>query len=94
VAGSGSTNVSSTFLQPVLSYTTDDAWSYTLQTDATYDWIARQWSVPLEASVAKLVKIGGTQVNLEAGVHYWAANPDSGPKGWGFSFTATLLFPK
>jgi hypothetical protein len=24
----------------------------------------------------------------------WAESPESGPKGWGFSFTATLLFPK
>jgi hypothetical protein len=95
VAGSsGGGRISSTFLQPALSYTTSDTWSYTLQTEATYDWKGRQWSVPLEASVAKLVKIDGQQVNLEAGAHYWAINPATGPKGWGWSFTTTWLFPK
>ena len=93
VAGSGATPISSTFLQPQLSYTTDSAWSYTLQTEATYDWKGRQWSVPLEASVAKLVRIGGEQVNFELGAHRWAASTDSGPKGWGWSFTTTFLFP-
>jgi hypothetical protein len=94
VAGSGPAKVSSTFLQPALSYTTADAWSYTLQTESTYDWVARQWSVPLEASLAKLVNIGGQQVNLEAGTRYWVANPSGAPRGWGLSFTATLLLPE
>jgi len=95
VAGGGNgERISSTFLQPVLSYTTNDAWSCTLQTETTYDWKGRQWSVPLEASVAKLVRIGGQQLNLETGVHYWAANPETGPRGWGWSFTVTWLFPK
>lgn len=94
VAGSGGASISSTFLQPALSYTTPADWTYTLQTEATYDWKARQWSVPLEASVAKLLKLGGQEVSLEAGLRYWAANPASGPKGWGLSFTATWAFPK
>jgi hypothetical protein len=95
IEGSGNSgSISSTFLQPALSYTTSQGWSYTVQTEATYDWKGRQWSVPLEASVAKLTRIGSQQVNLEAGVHYWADSPESGPKGWGVSVTVTLLFPK
>jgi len=87
-------SISSTFLQPIASYTAGEAWSYTLQTESTYDWKMKQWSVPLEASVARLTKLGDQQVNLEAGVRYWAAGPESGPKGLGFFFTTTLLFPK
>jgi len=95
VAGSGTReSISSTFLQPIASYTVGEAWSYTLQTEATYDWKAKQWSVPIEASVARLAKVGDQHVNLEAGVRYWAASPESGPNGWGFSFTTTLVFPK
>lgn len=87
-------SISSTFLQPIVSYTACEAWTYTLQTEATYDWKVKQWSLPIEASVAKLTRVGGQHVNLEAGVHYWAASPESGAKGWGFSVTTTLLFPK
>jgi hypothetical protein len=95
VAGSSDgRSISSTFLQPIVSYTAGEAWTYTLQTEATYDWRVKQWSVPIEASVAKLARFGGEHVNLEAGVHYWAASPESGPKGWGFAFTTTLLFSK
>jgi hypothetical protein len=95
VGGSGGdSGISSTFLQPIVSYTAGEAWSYTLQTEATYDWKVKQWSVPIEASLAKLTRLGGQHVNLEAGVHYWAASAESGPKGWGFSFTTTLLFTK
>lgn len=87
-------SISSTFVQPIASYTAGEAWSYTLQTESTYDWKMKQWSVPLEASVARLTKFGDQQVNLEAGVRYWAASPESGPRGLGFFFTTTLLFPK
>ena len=64
------------------------------KTEATYDWKGRQWSVPLKASVAKLTKIGGQEVNVEGGVHYWIDSPESGPRGWGWSFAITVLLPK
>jgi len=94
VAGSSSgASISSTFLQPALSYTTSDAWSFTLQTESTYDWRARQWSVPLEASVGKLTTFGKQQVSIEAGARYWVQAPESGPKGWGMFLTLSWLFP-
>ena len=86
--------VNSTFLQPFLSYTTRDAWTYTLNTESTYDWRASQWSVPINALITKLVKIGGHPVSVGAGVRYWAESPDSGPHGWGARAVVTLLFPK
>jgi hypothetical protein len=83
-------DVSSTFIQPFLSYTTKDAWTYTLQTETTYDWKGEQWSVP----VSKVTKFGSQLVQLGAGVHYWADSPDSGPHGWGARLFATALLPK
>jgi hypothetical protein len=48
VAGDDSrTDVNATFLQPFLSYTTHDAWTFTLNTESTYDWEGEQWSVPI-----------------------------------------------
>jgi hypothetical protein len=95
VAGSSNAErISSTFVQPALSYSVGDAWQVTLQSESNYAWRGRQWSVPVEANVAKLVKIGDRQINLEAGVHYWAISPAEGAKGWGWSFTVTWLFAK
>ena len=87
-------DVSSTFLQPFLSYTTHDAWTFTLNTESTYDWEHEEWSVPLNFTVAKLVKFGKQPVSLQAGVRYWAAAPDNGPEGLGFRVAVTFLFPK
>lgn len=39
-------NVSATFLQPFLSYTTKTHTTFSMNTESTYDWKAKQWSVP------------------------------------------------
>ena len=87
-------DISSTFLQPFLAYLTKDKYTITINTESTYDWKGKQWSVPLNASVSKILRFGDQPVSLAAGVRYWADSPDSAPKGWGFRVTATLLFPK
>ena len=87
-------DVSSTFLQPFLSYTTHDAWTFTLNTESTYDWEADQWSVPVNFMVAKLVKFDKQPVSFTAGVRYWADAPENGPEGFGFRLAVTFLFPQ
>lgn len=90
----GRAEVSSTLLQPFLSYTTADAWTFGLNTESTYDWNAGEWSVPINFTIGKLVKFGARPVSFTAGVRYWAAAPDNGPEGFGFRGVMTLLFPK
>ncbi len=87
-------DVSSTFLQPFLSYTTKDAWTFTLNTESTYDWETNQWSVPINLQASKLLKFGQQPVSLSAGVRYWADAPDNGAEGWAFRAGMTFLFPK
>ena len=48
-----------TFVQPFVSYTTADAWTFALNTEATYDWTNDKLTVPVNAVVSKLVKVGG-----------------------------------
>lgn len=83
-----------TFLQPFLSYTTAQVWTFGLNTESTYDWKAEEWTVPINLSVGKLTEIGGQPVSFTAGMRYWADSPEQGPEGWAFRFTASLLFPK
>jgi hypothetical protein len=90
----GRTGVSSTFLQPFLSYTTKDAWTFTLNSESTYDWKASQWSVPINALVSKVTRVGGQLISVGAGVRYWAEAPESGAEDWGARVVLTLLFPK
>jgi hypothetical protein len=86
-------DVSSTFIQPFISYTTKDAWTITLNSESTYDWTAEAWSVPINFLATKLITIGHQPISLGGGVRYWAESPDSGPEGWGARAVLTFLFP-
>jgi hypothetical protein len=87
-------NVSTTFMQPFLSYTTPTAWTFTLNTESAYDWKAGQWSVPVNVLTTKVTKVGGQLVSVGGGLRYWVDGPEGGPKGLGYRVVATLLFPK
>jgi len=93
VGGSGSQNISNTFLQPFLSYTTKDAWTFGLNAESSYDWRAEQWTVPINATVSKLTRIGKQPLSLGVGARYYADSPSTGPHGWGARLIVTLLFP-
>ncbi len=86
-------DVSATFVQPFLSYTTPKATSVTLNTESTYDWETNRWSVPINLLVAQVVKLGGRPVQFGVGARYWAESPEGGPDGWGARAVVTLLFP-
>jgi len=87
-------DINATFIQPFVTYTTPTAWTFTLQTESTYDWEGEQWNVPIAAQVAKLTKIGGQLVQFQGGPRYYAASTDTGPAGWALRFNVVLLFPK
>jgi hypothetical protein len=94
-AGDGDrSDVSSTFLQPFVSYTTAEAWTFGVNLESSYNWETEDWSVPVNFMVAKLTKVGEQPVSFTAGVRYWAESPDNGPDGFGFRGVVTLLFPK
>jgi hypothetical protein len=46
-------DVNQTFVQPFVSYTTKDAWTFTVDTESTFDWVNHQWSVPINFEIAK-----------------------------------------
>ena len=94
VANNGSkANLNATFVQPFVSYTTRNAWTISLNTESSYDWVADRWAVPINLSVGKVTKLGNQLLSLGAGVRYWVDGPESGPHGWGVRAVATLLFP-
>lgn len=86
--------VNQTYLQPFLSYSTKDAWTFTLNTESSYDWTSEEWSVPINFQVAKIVRFGKLPVQLFGGVRYWAESPISGPHDFGARFGMTFLLPK
>lgn len=95
VAGDDDRNdVSATFLQPFLSYTTKTHTTLGVNLESTYDWEGEQWSVPVNLQAGQLFKIGSQILQFTVGARYWAEAPDDGPDGWGVRAQLTLLFPK
>lgn len=88
------TDVSNTFLQPFVAYTTKEAWTYTLNTESNYDWEDEEWSVPINAQISKVTRIGDQLVSIGGGLRWWADSAPDGPEGLGARFFVTLLYPR
>ncbi len=87
-------DISSTFLQPFLSYTSKNAVTLALNTESTYDWKSEQWAIPLNATATKVMKLGDQLISVGGGIRYWAESTDAGPEGLAVRLLLTLLFPK
>lgn len=87
-------DISSTFVQPFLSFTTKTYTTFGVNTESTYDWKGEQWSVPLNFTVAQLFKVGNQPQQITFGLRYWANDATNGPEDWGVRVVYTLLFPK
>jgi hypothetical protein len=85
-------SVNLTFVQPFISYATKTKTTFGLNTESTYDWNNSQWTVPINLTVAQLVKVGKLPVQLTVGGRYYAEGPSGAPEG-GLRFAITPLFP-
>lgn len=84
---------SNSFIQPFFSKTLKDSTSVTINAETTYDWKHEQWTVPLNLSLGRLMKIGKQPIQLAGTARYYAVSPDDGPT-WGGRLTLSFLFPK
>jgi len=92
-AGWGDQNVNATYLQPFVSFTTKTYTTFAVNTESTYNWQAKEWTVPLNFMVQQLLKIGKQPIAFQFGYRYYADKPSGGPD-WGLRFNVTFLFPK
>ena len=86
-------NVSATFLQPFMTYTTKTHTTFGVNTESTYDWEDSQWTVPVNAFVSQILKIGKQPISIQLGARYYADGPSGGPD-WGLRLNFTLLYPE
>lgn len=87
-------DINATFVQPFAAYVTKTKTTFSLNTESTYDWETKNWSVPVNFQVSQMMKMGSQLAQVSAGVRYWATSPDAGTEGWGFRLQLTLLYPK
>lgn len=87
-------DVNATFMQPFASYITRTKTTFGISSESTYDWESESWSVPLNATVSQMLKVGTQIFQVTVGARYWLDVPDNGPEGWGYRLQLTLLYPK
>ncbi len=85
--------VSETLIQPSLAYTFKTSTTIGVVSEASYDWQAEQWKVPLNLTVSQLFRVAKVPFKLTLGGRLYAERPAGGPD-WGLRFTMTFLFPK
>ena len=86
-------DVNQTFLQPFVAYALGHGTTIRLNTESTYDWVADQWTVPINLGVSQVFKIGDQAMSFQVGGKYYAEAPEGGPE-WGIRTTLTFLFPR
>jgi len=86
-------DVSMTYINPGISFQTKSLTTFLLQTESTYDWEADQWTVPINAGVSQLFKIGNLPVSIGLQGRYYAEKPDGAPD-WGLRLVVTPVFAK
>ncbi len=94
VGGSGDADVSTTYLQPFVSWGgLGNGQTISINTESSYDWENSQATVPLNMFYSKVTKIGSQRVQLSFVGRVYLDAPDGGPD-WGLRTQLTFLFPK
>lgn len=86
-------DASMTTLQPFLTGLLGGGWAATFTAEASYNWNADgdEWTVPLAASMSKVVNIAGKYMNVGVGAVGYVDKPDLAPD-WELRMSATYVF--
>ena len=95
VAGSDShPDVSQTYAQPFVAYTTTKAWTFAATSYDTYNWTAGRWTAIVNPiRVSKLLKLGPQRLSVGGALRCAVTSPQYQPKGCGLEFTVTPVYP-
>ncbi len=86
-------DVNATFLQPFVAFTTKTYTTLGLNTESSYDWRTKDWTVPINVTLSQMLKIAEKPISLQIGYRNYVDAPKGGPD-WGLRFQITFLFPK
>lgn len=82
------------YSQPFIGYTTKEAWTFSANMQALYNYDAHHTSNPLYAGISKLEVFDGHPVQFSLGGMYYLSSIPEGPRGWGARATVTFVFPE
>lgn len=93
VGGGESPDFSASFVQPFVAKRIGPGRTLSLNAEATYDWKAMQWSVPLNLGVSQVIPARRQMFSVQGGL-MWNAHSPAGAADWGLRVTVTLLYPR
>ncbi|WP_425087278.1 hypothetical protein [Stappia sp.] len=70
-----------------------NGWTAGTNPKINYDWEADQWTIPVNATVRKVVKFGNTPVQLAASFDYYVEKNDNFGPDFGITFKITPTVP-
>jgi len=85
--------VSTTLVEPFVSYTWANDFTVEFDSESTFDWKQDQWTVPLTAGVSQLVNLGRQSVNFGLDGLWYAEHEADGAE-WGVVLTVTIVIPR
>ncbi|MCJ8162065.1 transporter [Acinetobacter zhairhuonensis] len=86
--------ISSSFIQPFMSYTYPSSLTLSLNSETTYDWNSEDATIPINFTATKIVNFNGQLISLGGGIRYWAEDTTGSAKDWGGRLIASFIFPK
>ena len=87
------TEINASFVQPFFSYITPKKLTYYVNTESTYNWDTKDWSVPINFGANQLMRLGKQIMQVGGGLRYWAESSQMGPEGWGIRLNIIFVFP-
>lgn len=90
----GAEGINNTFLQPFINYTTPTSVTYSLNTESTYDWNSDDYTIPINLTATKIVKVDKQLISVGGGFRYWAHDTEASAKDFGVRLIASFIFPK
>jgi len=89
----GPANISSMYIQPFLAKALGKGRTLSINSESTYNWKTKDWTVPINLAYSKVSKWGDQMVSNQFGAGWYAESP-AGGADWQLRYTLTLLFPK
>lgn len=84
----------STYLQPFISYITQDAWTYSVNLESTTSWNPTSTSLPLNLTISKAIMVGDLPVSFAVAGRHYLASSDDGASGFGGRAQVTVVLPR
>jgi len=84
---------SNTQIQAFLTFLPGGGWNVGSTPIMNYDWHASAWTIPLNLTVGKTVRIGNLPVKLAPELNYYVARPDAFGPQWMIGVNITPVVP-